>query len=797
MSLLLDISQVLKLMGRNLKFTISTSLVMATGLTVALFLFSFVYSTMYAELPYKGGERIRVLDVIENGVAYSGNSVPHHIYNDYKSWPHSLEGASAFKTTKVTLTLPNQTRKYVGAYSEPAMFTLTQTSPLQGELFTEKHLGINSENVIMISEMVALEMFGNTQSVVGKLVQISGESHKVTAVLPQSFKFPQATDVWLPLKNTVTSFNRGEEANVSIFGKLPKGLSEENFNSELNSFMTELRNKHPKLYQNTYIQARRFQEAFLGSAGDIMAISIELSAGLLLLLACANASNMLFTRAVQRKRESAIRMAIGANPGRLFVQMMLESSIICTLSALLALVITYFALNVLDQTIINAVSFKVPFWWDFKLTPTLILITSIVTLTTIVVTGLLPAWKMATTNHFNTNQNHHKMKSGKLSKILVILEIFLSSCLLLLTAAFVYSVDKQNEESFGIDPQGYLTASISLESHAFNTPQKIANYYKELGYLIEQSEHTAITAFSTGLPAHNVTKKNIFMLGDQTEQQKVNAVRISNKFFSTLNIKLHSGRTFQQNDKLNTPLVAVVTQALAQRYWPNENAIGKRIRFEENSTQWYQIIGVVNNVAYGETFAQQGKYDVVFTAINQHPSSTFKIIINTPSNPYDFVSQLRAVSAKLPSSTAPYRINSLVDAIDQNRASILYITKMFVALSIVALILALSGIYSVVSSNVLSKSNEIGIRMALGADFIAIIKLVSFGVIIQLIIGLLLGMALSSYTLIILERLNIVSTTPFIYWLVPTLMLCVVIFATTIPLRRVLKDPPSNALRYE
>lgn len=785
-------------MARNLKFTLSTILVMTTGLVVALFLYSFVYSTMYSDLPYKNGDAIRVIDVIESGVAYSGNSVPHHIYNDFKRWPNSFDSVSAFKTGVITLTLPNQTHKYIGAYSEPEMFALTQVTPLQGFIFTNQHLSMNSEDVIMISEKVALEMFGSSKGVIGKIINASGVRHKVIAVLPQTYQFPRATDVWIPLKNTAAAINRGEEANVSIFGKLPPGLSDQSFNSELRRFMDELRSEHPDIYPNTSLQSRRFQDAFLGSAGSIMAISIEISAGLLLLLASANASNMLFTRALQRKRESAIRMAIGANPKRLFVQMMLESSLICLISTGIALIITYFALSTLNQTIANAVSFSIPFWWDFKLTPTLILITFSVTLITILITGLLPAWKMATTTYFNTNQNHHKMKSGKLSKVLVILEIFLSSCLLLLTAAFVYSVEKQNQETFGINPQGYLTASISLDESQFNSPEKITNYYQEIEYFIKQSEYTATTTISTALPAHNTTKKSVLLSGDNSSNKHATSVvNVSKNFFASLNIELLKGRAFQQNDNIDTPFVAVVTQEFAEKFSPDGNAIGKRFQFEQDLTKWYQIVGVVNNVTFGETFAKKDKHKVIFTAISQHPSNVFKVIIKTPSNPYDFTPQLRAVMAKLPSSTAPYRVKSLVDAIDQNRASILYITKMFVGLSAVALILALSGIYSVVSSNILNKSNEIGIRMALGADFLAIIKLISFGLIIQLVVGLALGLGVSGYILMILERLQVVNTSPSIFWLVPALMVGVVIIATAIPLHRVLKFPPNHALRYE
>ena len=217
MNVFLDVIQVAKLMLRNLKFTLTTTLVMTAGLTVALFLFSFVYSTMYAELPFKEGERIRVIDVIDNGVAYSGNSVPLYIYDDLKKQGSSFQQMSAFRSGVVTLVLPNQTRKYLAAFSEPEMFDLTEAIPLTGQVFNHQQLSNHSENVIVISETVALEMFGDRQGIIGKTVKISNVIYKVIGILPQSYKFPRSTDIWLPLKENVSRVNRGQEVNVSIF----------------------------------------------------------------------------------------------------------------------------------------------------------------------------------------------------------------------------------------------------------------------------------------------------------------------------------------------------------------------------------------------------------------------------------------------------------------------------------------------------------------------------------------------------------------------------------------------------
>lgn len=797
MNLLSELSQQAKFLLRNLRFTLTTTAVMATGFTLALFLFGFVYSTMYSELPFQNGQRIRVIDSIENGVAYSGNSVPQYVYNDFKKQVSSLQQASAFRSSLVTLSLPNQVRKYVAAYSEPQMFNTLGITPVYGEVFTPRQLA-NRDNVVLLSENSALEMFGSVDKALGANVKISGYAYRVTGILPGTFKFPRATDIWLPLQDKTQMFNRGSEDKVSIFGVLAEGTTEQQLNMELSIFMDNLRSIHPDIYQNTQLQARRFQQAFLGNAGEVMAISIEVAAILILLLASVNASNLLYLRALERKRESAIRLAIGASPQRLFIQMMSESLVICLLTALLSLVITQFLLQYLDNNISSVVAFSIPFWWNFQLTPMLAFIAIVAALGIATIAGIVPAWKMSKSKFVNTNLSEHKSNVSKSSKLLVVLEVFLASSILLVTVAFVFTINKQHQSGFSFAPEQFLSASIALSKKDFDTPQQVSRYYDELQHRLQRSSHKTVV-LSSALPAHNTNKLPLFVDGAGTgaEFPDVKTVKVSRGFFKALTIPVLQGRVFNAIDQAQSPAVAVVTEEFAQKTWGADTAIGKRIKFQKDSNLWYQVVGVVGNTPFGETFDSKTKNQVIFTSLEQQPENVFKLLIKTNDQPYQYADDLRAVAAQVNSQVAPYRIKSLADAIDQQRASILYITKMFIFLSVVALVLTLSGVYSVVANIILNKAKEISIRIALGANYLAIFRFISSGILLQSLLGLALGVGLGSYLLSVLSKLQVVSFSPVLPVLLPLAFLAVIVAAISVPLHKVLKAPPVTALRQE
>lgn len=794
----LELIQQSKFLLRNLKFTLSTSAVLSTGFTLALFLFGFVYSTMYSELPFQNGQQIRVLDSVEKGITYSGNSVPQYIYNDFKDQTTSLNQVSAFKSSRVTISMPNQVRKYIGSYVEPTMFSTLGVSPIYGEVIRQQHID-NKAHVVVLSETSALEMFGNTVTAVGNHVNIHGNAYRVIGVMPDSFKFPRAAKLWLPLEDNTSQFNRGQEGKVSIFGALTPGVTDQQLNNELSIFMDNLRSIHPDVYKDSGLVARRFQEAFLGSAGEIMAISIEVAAIFILLLACVNASNLLYLRAIERKRESSIRLAIGATPSRLFLQMMLESLVICLISAVISIIATHFLLQYLNNNIASAVAFAIPFWWNFQLTSTLILLAFGAALTIATIAGVFPAWKMSNAKFVNTNLSEHKNAVTKSSKLIIIVEVFLASALLLVSATFVFTVDRQNQNTLGFNPDNILSARIALEKTDFDTTNKITNYYQEFEHRLKQGASDSELAFSTALPAHNTSKSPLVIedASSGAEFPDIKTVKVSNNFFNTLQVPLVEGRHFNHLDQPESTAVAVISQGFANEYFADQNPVGKRIQLSSEQGNWYEIIGVVENIPFGETFDSRTQDQVVFTSLIQSPQHVFHALVKTRTAPYAFASNFRAIAAQVNNAVAPYRVKSLTDAIDQNRASILYITKMFIFLSVVALILTLSGVYSVVSNIIIGKSKEISIRIALGATNPAIFRFISSGILIQTTIGLALGVGLSTYLLTVLARLQIVSFSPVLSIILPITFFIVIIAAVASPLARVLQAPPCEALRQE
>lgn len=425
MNIAIDCWQLLKQMSRNYRYTTYTVLVMTFGVSSALFVLMLAHATLNAKLPFFSEHQIRIIESVKNNAQYSINNLDYRLYQAIKNKNNMLEHISAFHTAPVSVESYQSKHKYLGVYGEPKMFTVAPVTPLEGKLFSYQHLSEHEKDVVIISEMVAQDYFGRTERVVGQFIEINSKRFQVLAVLPQRYKFPHATEIWLPLKPSYFFNDRIEKNSleVSVFGRLSPRIEEQNVSIDFSDLVSQQAERFTDKYRNYEFKLATLQRAYLGKTGVEAVYLLQVLALALLVLTCTNVSVLLFSNIIKRQHEAAIRLITGASPFRLFRQIMLESVLICVASVGLTVLITMLATAGFSMMAPHTLETAMPFWWQFNFNTELMLTISSGVVAVMLIIGSFPAWKTVRASSFSSVSFRFFQSSNKASNILLVLEI--------------------------------------------------------------------------------------------------------------------------------------------------------------------------------------------------------------------------------------------------------------------------------------------------------------------------------------------------------------------------------------
>jgi len=807
--MLSDINFAFRTLIKNPKFTALTVFVMTTGLTLCIYMFSFIHGSLVAPLPYENGDRIRAVDLIYNGIQYNGSSIRIHDFEDIKERVQSYEVFDAYSQGTVNISTSDRAVKYTGHYVKESFFEISEAKPALGRLVSNADGLPGAEPVVLISNAIWQTMFAGDVNVLGKKLRINTIPRTIIGVMPDSYQFPSAGRIWMPFTATSKGVARVDGNVVSVYGVLKVGVTDEQANSELSTIMKELEESYPKLNSNTSAHVWSLQEASMGGGTPVIVLAMELAVGFILLLACINVGNLLFSRATEKGKETAIRTALGAPRSRLIVQMMWESTLICVISGILAVLFSGLWLEVSNQDLLEAFPFDPPFWWKIKITQTSIIAACVITVVTAFITGILPALK-ATSGDFNATlrdgtRGAQSKSSGRLSKIIVVSEVVLSCALLLLSTGMVYSVHQQNTIDYGTEVEGYFTARVGLPEAQYENKEKRLQYYQSLMSSLQAEPEVAAVSLAQTLPGNYASFQNIALdgvdYGKKPQYQSSNSVAVAHNYFDVMSIDLLSGRLFDSRDKMNSPYTAVVTPNFVNKFFKGEDVLGKRFKFVETDKDWYTVIGVVNDVLFGQPMAFNLEKPTAFISLQQDAkrfvSLAVKMTTENSQISTAFTEKIANVAQSVERDAPAYDIKTLRDSITQRNAGMNFVSELFLVFAAASMVLAFSGIYGVMSNTIVQKTQEIGIRRALGADDIDVYKHFFKQGLKQLLIGLIIGVPMGVALVTMMEQSSLAQGSLMLYFLVPTFISVVILLAVYYPVHRALNLEPCTALRYE
>ncbi|HEX8764511.1 MAG TPA: ABC transporter permease [Candidatus Acidoferrum sp.] len=812
----------------NLRFAIRTFLkspgfflvvvlTLALGIGANTAIFSVVYSALLRPLPYR--EPARLFSFGETRSQHPDSvEIANTSYPDYLDWRRTaktVQNLAAFSGDAFTLSTKGEPKNIFAAQVTPSFFSTLGVKPALGRDFLDSDMQSDGPHVVILADSFWRDEFGANPSIVGTVVHVDGKPATIIGVLPREFEFAPVgyAPMWVPIHQTGSPITRRSLRWLNVVARLAPNVSEKQARAEMDGISRQLSQQYPKENGATVFVMASLTNTIVGKVRPVLLVLLG-AVGFVLLITCANVANLLMTRSIGRRKEFAVRSALGASRTRLISQMLTESLVLSFCGAAVGLAGSQWGVNLLIAAIPELQLQAMPYLRDATVNLPILVFLSGVTILTGVLFGLAPGLDMVRTsiNEFlkdesrGTSAGHTRMHHA-----LVVAEIAISLVLLVGAGLLLKSLHTLISRDPGFDLHNVLSFSVNLPDSTYPS-DKTPPYYNaaavrfdhQFTERLRSTPGVVAVGQASGIPAGGgsgtirfVEEGRAVSTGQEDECQ---ILTVSPGYFHSLQIPLVQGRLFAQSDTKDSPGVVVVSRAFVQAYFHGENPLGKRIHFTYSAQNpFIEIVGVVGDTSSVDLAAPPPP--IIYAPNDQGPNTYLSYLVHTSGEPAAFVGAARAALHELDPQLPLIQPQSLEQIADESPAVFLrrypsYLIGSFAAL---ALVLAIVGLYGLISQMVLQRTREIGIRVALGAQSRDILKTVLLdgirAAVAGIAVGIVAGLAL---TRLLSSLLYGVSPGDWLVFSSVTLLLLVVTMgACFVPARRATRVDPIDALRYE
>jgi putative ABC transport system permease protein len=740
-------------------------------------------------------------------------------YLDYRDQTQTLENVAAFENANFTLTTRTGSERVSGSLVSSNLFPLLGISPLRGRVFTAAEDQFGHDNVIVLSYGAWQRRFGSDPDMLGKTLVLDQKPNQVIGVMPKEFEFPTqgllsgpTPEFWVPIAfspDQVGPDGRGDNFNISVITRRKPGVSIQQASADIDRISHRIYESYPPEIRKMFSLdgfVTDFHQQVVGNVKTLLLVLLG-AVGFVLLIGCANVANLLLAKAAGRRREVAIRTALGAGRLRLVRQLLTESVLLGLMGGAAGLLIAYW----LTQLMIHFSPGDVPRLAESQLNFPVLAFTLAISLFTGVLFGLAPALQVSKANLNSDLKEGSRgaaaFRRRRVRSVLVVAEVALSLVLLAGAGLLLRSFVKLRGVPLGFDSDHLLTLSVALPETKYQTKVQVQSFYHELLDRTQSLPDVKSAAAATGLPLMGlwvvvITPENRTDTGEKSLTTAFFA-GVTPGFHRTLGISLVKGRLFSEADNERSPTVAIVNESMARRYWPNQEVLGKRFKWgpADSKRSWITVVGVVANLKQNNLAADIGPG--VYLPIPQMPQDSsihgFYLAVRTGSDPTAIVSNLRQIVRSLDPEVPLFQVRSMQEVLSESVAPRRFNMLLLAAFAGLALLLASVGIYGVMSYSVSQYTHEIGIRMALGARAADVLQLIVRQGMGLVLVGLAVGAAGALALTRVMRSLlfDVKPWDPLTLASVSVLLAAVAFAASYIPARRATRVDPMIALRYE
>jgi len=791
-------------------FALIATITLALGIGATTAIFSIVHAVLLRSLPYAAPDRLVV--VLHN----RGNPVAPADFIAWREQNRVFDHLTAAELWGPNLTGRDRPEQLQGVRATGSLFAMLNVQPLVGRAFQASDDQPGAAPVVVLSHRLWQRRFGGDAGVVGQTLTLNGEGHTVIGVMPAGFEFPlfwaTKAELWapLPLANRADSHAQ----SLRIFGRLKPGVTGQQAQAEMDGIAARLARDWPDTNTGLSAFATPLHTKIVGDV-RLMLLVLLFATGFVLLIACANVANLLLARASSRQKEVAVRLAMGATHWRLARQLLTENLLLAALGGGLGLLLAAWGTGLFAAVLPENI---LPRQQTIGISGAVLGFTTLVSLLTAIVFGLMPTLQASRTDlNASLKEGGRQSASGASAQgwrnLLVVAEVAMALVLLIGAGLLLKSFAALREVDPGFKPENVLTMRISVAGTKQAAEANRAAFFTEMIERVKALPGVESASTINHLPLAGDTWRRDFHVEGRLAAPaggRPNALyRVARPdYFGTMGIALLAGRDFTPRDTLQTPNVVVVNETLARRYWPGEEAVGKRFKFWrlESDTPWMTVVGVARDTKQREWIEEAS--NEVYLAFSQSPNylrnpgapfSYQTLVVRTATDPSMLAAAIRnavwALEPNAPISEVAMMEQVIADETWQPRISMFLI----VSFAMIALVLAAVGIYGVLSYAVTERTQEIGIRLALGASGGDVLKLlVGQGMKLAAAgvgIGLMASLALARLLKTLLYGVS--ATDPLTFAMVALLLAFVALVACWIPARRASKVDPMVALRYE
>ena len=802
-TLVQDLRYGLRMLAKAPWFTTAAVLILALGIGANTAVFSILDAVLIRPLPYPQSERLVKADVfdLKSGDFYGKTSYPD--FTDWSEQSHFFDHLAAYEDKTFNLAGTLQPERVKGQVASPDFFETLGVEPLRGRSLASAR----NQQAVVLTYSLWSHSFGSDPRFIGRSITLDGYSYEVIGVMPPGFQFPdRQTQLWVSITSVRPDLREEIVARgnleMSVIGRLNANVTLSQAQAEIAAIAHRLEEKYPDSNRDLGVRLIPLQEAVVGKFRPALLILMG-SAALVLLIACANIGTMLLARAAARQSEIAIRSTMGATRRRIIAQLLTESLLLAGAGGALGTLLAFSFMGVLVAWSPR----EIPRISSAHVDLPVLVFTGLVSVLAGILFGLAPAWQISQ-GDLNTSlkQTGRSLEARRpLTQVMVVAEFAMS--LVLLTAAgllgksllFLDQVDP------GFRSDHLLTVevfrSMADESEDANW-RNWTGFYQQLLARIEALPGVESAGATLALPIEGRVWNTSFKIdgrafGRLSEQPQADARIVSNNYFDVMKIPLRSGRYFSDHDTKDSPHVAVINEVLAHLYWPNEDPVGRFIEMAAFGAGHCEIVGTVADIR--QTNLSDGPAPGIYIPYTQEPMPWQTLVVRTKNDPAGLAGLIRHEVAALDPEQPVGRVATLDELMEASTAQPRFRTFLLGGFAGIALPLSAIGIYGVMAYTVSRRTREVGVRMALGARPVDILKLIFCESMTLTLVGVGFGLVGAYAVTRVMKTLlfGVTSTDPFTFSSVTLLLCSVALLAGYIPARRAMRVDPMAALRDE